>query len=150
MRAKRRAFPLRQLGSDGLGGPMGTEFYSSRPTDNSFYWLTTNNVLEQRWSLSAPKWRPRVEAARMTATVDTAKNEIRVSTAGVGQFTVWIGRNAKGETLIDFDRPVTVTPNINVKPVTKKLTPSAAVMLEDLYDRGDRQRLFLQKVDIGQ
>jgi hypothetical protein len=147
MRGKRRAFPLRQLGSDGLGGPLGTEFYTSRPTDNSFYWLTTNNVLELRWNLSAPKWR-KVEAAKMTATVDAAKNEIRVSTAGVGQFTVWIGRNAKGETLIDLDKDVIVTPNGNVTPKKKKLTPSAAVMLEDLYDRGDRQRLFLEKISV--
>jgi hypothetical protein len=147
MRAKRRAFPLRQLGS-GVGGPMGSEFYTSRPTDNSFYWLTTNNVQEKCWNLSMPRWR-KVEAARMTATVDATRNEIHVSTFGIGQFTVWIGRNAKGETLIDLDREVTVRPNLGSDPVKKTLTPSATVMLEDLYDRGDRQRLFLQKIAIG-
>jgi hypothetical protein len=144
MRTKRRAFPLRQLGS-GVGGPMGSEFYTSRPSDNSFYWLTTNNVQEQCWNLSLPRWR-KVEAARMTAIVDATRNEIHVSTFGIGQFTVWIGRNAKGETLIDLDKEVTVKPNLGSDPVTKKYTPSATVMLEDLYDRCDRHRLFLVKI----
>jgi hypothetical protein len=145
MRAKRRAFPLHQLGTDGMGAPFGDEFLTVRSTDNSFYWLTTDNIETNHLLATFKMWR-NVKAASITATVDRAKNEIRVSTAGIKEFTVWIGRNSKGESLIDFDKPVTVTPNLGLRAKTQKLEPSAAVLLEDLFNRGDRQRLFLQKI----
>src|SRR5205823_3060378 len=42
MRHQRRAFPLRQLGTDGGGGNFGNEFTTMRPEDNRFYWLSTS------------------------------------------------------------------------------------------------------------
>jgi hypothetical protein len=33
------------------------------------------------------------------------------------------------------------------QPKTMKFTPSLGVMLEDLYERGDRQRLFWASAD---
>jgi hypothetical protein len=147
MRAKRRALPLHQLGTDGLGTDGGNEYFTVRPTDNSFYWLTTDNI-DPSFIMPSFKLFRNFKAARMTATVDRARNEIRLSTMGLHHVTVWIGRNAKGENLIDFDKPVTVTPNTGLRPKTQKLEPSAAVLLEDLVNRGDRQRLFLQKIEM--
>ncbi len=148
MRAKKRAFPLHQLGTDGLGEPFGNEFYAVRPSDNRFYWLTSDNIDINRCILKLSQWR-KLEAARVTATIDSTKNEVKVSSQGLKQITVWLGRNARGENMIDFDRDVVVRVNM-LAPVKKKLTPSATVLLEDLYDRGDRQRLFLGKIEIGQ
>ncbi len=100
-------------------------------------------------NLNAQTWRQGRDAPRMTAQIDPTQNEIRVASAGVKQITVWLGRNAKGENMIDFDKPVTVYPNLNNRPVTIKITPSAAVLLEDLYLRSDRQRLFMGKIDMN-
>ncbi len=44
MRNKQRAFPLHQLGTDGIGEAFGNEFCTMRPTDNRFYWLTTDDA----------------------------------------------------------------------------------------------------------
>jgi pimeloyl-ACP methyl ester carboxylesterase len=149
MRAKRRAFPLHQLGTDGLGEAFGDEFFTVRATDNHFYWLSTDNLDANNLIPSFTKWRKLPRAPRMTAIVDRPKNEIRVAEQGLKQITIWLGRNAKGESMVDFDKPVMIRIN-GTAPTAKTLTPSATVLLEDLYNRGDRQRLFLAKVEIGQ
>jgi hypothetical protein len=150
MRNKRRAFPMHQLGTDGLGGPFGTEFFTVRPTDNSFYWITSDKIDPAKCFASYKLWKKTDTAPRVTAIVDPKGNEIRISRQGMNQLTVWLCRNAKGESLIDFDKELTVRVDlgkvVRVKPETMK--PSARVLLEDFYDRGDRQRLFLQKIDV--
>jgi hypothetical protein len=150
MRAKRRAFPLHQLGSDGAGGPFGTEFFTCRPTDNSFYWLTMDDVDVNRCILTVKQWRNVEGAPRITATIDSSRNEvteIRIAQQGMKKITIWLGRNAKGESMVDFDKNVAVRVNNTVYPA-KKRTPSATVMLEDLFNRGDRQRLFLDQITV--
>jgi hypothetical protein len=51
--------------------------------------------------------------------------------------------------MIDFDRPLTV--RVNLAPVwnKRKVTPSLSVLLEDLYERGDRQQMFLAKIALN-
>ena len=44
MRHQKRAFPMRQLGTDGAGGPTGTEFSTMRDEDNRFYWLGLSKI----------------------------------------------------------------------------------------------------------
>jgi acetyl esterase/lipase len=148
MRTKRRAFPIHQVGTDGMGEKFGREYFTVRPTDNSFYWLTTDHIDPTRLIAGMKQWRV-FEAARMTAKIDSTKNEIKVSEQGLKQLTIWLGRNAKGENMVDFDKQVSVHINLNA-PLMKKVTPSAAFLLEDLFQRGDRQRLFFGKIDIGQ
>jgi hypothetical protein len=51
--------------------------------------------------------------------------------------------------MIDFDKPVTVTANLQARVSNQRIKPSAEVMLEDLYQRGDRQQLFLAKITLN-
>ena len=50
--------------------------------------------------------------------------------------------------MIDFAKPVTVQINRRDYWRNKLVTPSAATMLEDFYERGDRQRLFMASVEL--
>jgi pimeloyl-ACP methyl ester carboxylesterase len=147
MRNKRRANPIRQLGSDGLGGPLGSEFYTMRQCDNHFYWLSTDEV-ESRRCNSIDGWSNQVEPARMSGRIDQGTNQVYVNTRGLRQVTVWLGRTAKGENMVDFDKPVTVWVNLAAHWSNRKLTPSLEVLLKDLIERGDRQRLYLARVDV--
>jgi pimeloyl-ACP methyl ester carboxylesterase len=149
MQPKRRAFPLRQLGTDGNRGPLGDEFYTCRATDNQFYWLSTDGILDTHL-MPTGRWNPSVSSATMTARIDRETNHIYVRTYGLTQLSIWLGRNARGETMIDFDKPVTVHVGVETsKWVNKKVTPSLALLLEDVFQRGDRQRLFLAKIDLN-
>src|SRR5262249_52980147 len=68
-------------------------------------------------------------------------NQIHIHTRGLKQLTVWLGLDM----LIDFDKPVSIRIN-NITPWTnarRPLKPSLRTLLEDFYQRGDRQRLFL-------
>jgi hypothetical protein len=66
-----------------------------------------------------------------------------VRTRGVRQVTVWLGAGMT----IDFEKPVSVTLNQRTIMNKRKVTPSLGVLLEDFYQRGDRQRLFFVKLD---
>ncbi len=146
MRNKRRSFPMQQLGSDGLGGSMGNEFYTMRECDNRFYWLSTDEVASGCCN-SFERWNNRVNPAKLTGRIDAASNEVYVKATGVRQVTVWLGRNAKGEGMVDFERPLTVRVNLAPRWNNRKVTPSLEVLLKDLLERGDRQRLFVARLD---
>jgi hypothetical protein len=147
MRNKRRVFPLRQLGIDSNGGPVGTEFQTMRAGDNRFYWLSTDAIIE-RCLNNVANWNRAVTPATLTARVDPTTNEVNVRVTGLKQLTVWFGRDAKGTPMVDLDKPVLIRVGIETK-WNKKVEPKLATMLEDLYQRGDRQQLFLAKVDLN-
>jgi pimeloyl-ACP methyl ester carboxylesterase len=150
MRSKRRAFPLRQLGTDGLGGKHGNEFRTQRSTDNRFYWISTDAVDPKRINSPPPlEWSWQKEPATVYARIDPAHNEIFIEQFGLKQVSIWLGRNSRGESMIDFDKPVTIRVHFTVKWNNKPIKPSLDTLLEDLYQRGDRQRLFLAKVDLA-
>jgi pimeloyl-ACP methyl ester carboxylesterase len=149
MRVKRRAFPLTQLGQGSLSGSSGTEFNTMRPTDNSFYWLTTDAVSNLCCN-SATNFRPALKPAALQATIDPLKNDIRVSAVGVKQVSVWLGRNLGGESMIDFTKPASFRLNNKIWLDKKMVNPSLEVLLEDLYRRGDRQRIYMAKLDATQ
>ncbi len=147
MRNKRRAFPLRQLGTDGRGGTFGDEFCSLRSCDNRFYWLSSNDI---RVARTLETWnRGRVQPAALHARVNYEANDIVVKATGVRDLTIWLGRNSKGEDTIDFDKPVTVRHPFAPLPWRQKVTPRLDVLLDDLYQRGDRQHLFLAKITLA-
>jgi hypothetical protein len=148
MRNKHRAFPMRQLGNYGLGGPLGAEFYTMRQCDNHFYWLSTDEVSPAACN-SFENWKNRVEPAKLCATIDPATNEVKVWKAGIKQVTVWLGRNGKGENMVDLDKPVTVFVNGTVRWNNRKAPPSLETLLKELAERHDRQRLFLARIDIS-
>jgi hypothetical protein len=146
MRNKRRIFPLHQLGTESNGGPVGTEFQTMRAGDNRFYWLSTDAINEACLN-SVARWRVNVTPATLTARIDPTTNEVSVRATGLKQLTVWFGRDVKGTPMIDFDKPVLIRVGLETKH-NNKVSPSLATMLEDLYQRGDRQRLFLAKVSL--
>ena len=104
MRGKKREFPLEQLGGSGSDGRC---FVTQRATDDSFYWLTTDDVQQRHLSLANPP-------ARLGARIDLANNTVLVETTGLGQVTVWLGANSDGVDMVRFDKPVTVRWNENV------------------------------------
>jgi predicted esterase len=142
-------FPLRKLGSSGHGGQFGNEFCTLRPCDNHFYWLSSDDI---RFTKDLDNWKARLRTppAALTARIDADNNKIYVDTSGIGQVTIWLGRNNKGEDAIDFDKPVTVQHGLSLaRPwVNRKIAPSLEVLLEDLAQRGDRQQLFLAKITV--
>jgi pimeloyl-ACP methyl ester carboxylesterase len=145
MRPKQRAFPTQQLGIDGGGSSFGTEFCALRENSNHFYWLTADDV-RPRYINNPEDWKNGVSPAMLTGRIDTEGNEVFLRATGLNQMTLWLGRNARGSTMIDFDRPLMVRVNLAALWNNRKVTPSLAVLLEDLYERGDRQQLFLAKI----
>lgn len=148
MRKKKRAFPLREAGTDGHRTGGGNEFQTMRHTDNCFYWISTS-AINDRCVNSGSDWQNKVVPATLTARADYDSNEIYAGTVGVKQLTFWFARNSQGQSTINFDKPLTVY--INLKPylIKRTIAPSLAVLLEDLYQRNDRQRLFLAKIDFN-
>jgi hypothetical protein len=143
MRLQRRAFPMQQLGTDGAGSSFGKEFCTLRREDNHFYWLSSDSVQDGHTN-HPEKWRPRVSPAMLHGRIDPSSNDVFIRATGVDDVTLWLGRNSGGRTMIDFDRKVTVRVNLSV--TERRATPSLAVLLEDLYERGDRQQLFLARL----
>jgi pimeloyl-ACP methyl ester carboxylesterase len=145
MRNKKREFPLQQIGV-GLNKDLVTQ----RATDNSFYWLTTEGI-KPRHINSETAWHYGIPSATLRARIILDEGVISVETVGLSQVTVWLGRNGNGESMIDFDKPLTVRWNkdsVQSTPWNKrKVTPSLETLLEDLARRGDRQRLFVAKLE---
>ena len=68
--------------------------------------------------------------------------------SGLNQVIIWLGRNARGESLIDFDRPVSVWVGLQRRLANQGITPNLSTLLDDLYQRGDRQNLYLARIDL--
>ena len=148
MRGKKREFPLEQLGGSMNGD---SSFATQRATDNSFYWLTTDDI-EARCINSETNWKNAIPPATLKARINLEENTIYVDTSpsGVNQITLWLGANGAGVDMVRFDKPVTVrwSRKDNVWK-NKVVTRSLATLLEDLARRGDRQRLFTAKLEFS-
>jgi hypothetical protein len=66
---------------------------------------------------------------------------------GVRSAAILFGRNYLGQNMLDYAKPVTIRVNGNAVIGNKKIIPSLKVLLESLYQTGDRQRLFLARID---
>jgi len=135
MSRKSRATALPELGR------VGDEFRTVRTTSNRFYWLSTNEI--ETAFLYDPQRRARqFNPAKMYARISEG-NLITVDVFGLRQVSIWLGKNS-----IDFAKPVTVSIRNRAQGVWKKeITPKLGVLLEDLYERGDRQRPYYQRID---
>jgi predicted esterase len=122
-----------------LGGSLNQEMQLMRSTDNRFYWLSTNAV-QKGHVIDGRTWDYRVWPATMQGRV--SEGMINVNVRNVQQLTVWLSRD-----MIDFTRPLTVIINGRKVLLNRKVAPSVETLLEDLYERGDRQRLFWAKLD---
>jgi dienelactone hydrolase len=112
-----------------------------RAADNRFYWVTVDGINPRR--MSDGPWKGTIDPARVAAKI-TNGNKIAVSRSGVQKVTLWLGRG-----MIDFDKPVSVNVDLGSKELKDlKVKPSLGVLLEDFFERGDRQRLYLARVEV--
>ncbi|TMQ33200.1 MAG: hypothetical protein E6K70_14400, partial [Planctomycetota bacterium] len=139
MGRKKRAAAFPELGRSGLGS-FGEEFQSMRPMDNHFYWLEGQD-LKDRHVNDGRSWSNKVTAAKLQARIKD--NDIFVNTQGFRLVTVWLGQG-----MIDFEKPVKMTLNAKVNFGVRKIAPNLETLLEDFYQRADRQRPFLAKVEL--
>jgi pimeloyl-ACP methyl ester carboxylesterase len=134
MGVKKRSHP-RSLGDR-------DDFRSMREADNRFYWVSTESITKGSLNDAGRLWRT-PNPARFEAHIGTG-NFVYVSTRGVKDVTIWFA-----PAMIDFEKNVKFKVNGSVPKGIKtsgvRISPSAAVLLEDFYQRGDKQYLFLAK-----
>ena len=140
MNRKKRNTPVTQLGKYG-DGTFGNEFCTMRKTDNHFYWLSTDRIAPG--CLMGNKWNSARLGATLVGSIDPQLNQIRINHRGFRQVSVWLARDAK----VDFDKPLTVRVNGAIR-WQGKVKPNLATLLEDYYRRGDRERLFVARIDL--
>jgi pimeloyl-ACP methyl ester carboxylesterase len=139
MSRKERANPVSTLGT------ADRNFTTVRSTDNRFYWLSTDGIYANQLNEDGSKYNVNVLGAQMRGSC--SKNQISVSTVGLKQVSVWLMRDRRGQSMVEFDKPVTVFVNLTNRWNATKVTPSLKVLLDDLYERGDKQRPCLARLD---
>jgi dienelactone hydrolase len=143
MALKRRRHPTERVGKITANfSPLGGEFRTMRPGDTRFYWLSVGG-LSERCLNDARAWNSKATPALLAARV-TGGNQIAVHTQGARQVSVWLARG-----MIDFDKPLTVRVNFQMRLNNGKVTPSLGTLLEDFYERGDRQQLYVARLDLN-
>jgi pimeloyl-ACP methyl ester carboxylesterase len=117
------------------------ECQTFRPSDNRFYWVSTDSI-DDRWTNDAADWNNRRSPATVQGRI-LPGNQIHLHTRGLKQLTVWLGSG-----MIDFGKPASVSINLAPRVGNRKVQPSIATLLEDFYLQGDRQRLFVARIDL--
>ncbi|QVL34417.1 hypothetical protein KIH39_11070 [Telmatocola sphagniphila] len=136
---KKRTNGLPGFGTPGLGAE-GTDFRTMRQEDNHFYWVSTSEIMPGKTLERNP--RGEFVPARIAAKAMEG-NMVRIDAVGFRQLTVSVPRG-----LFELDKPIRIV--INGKEWNnerKPLKPNLGVMLEDLYERGDRQHVYLEKFE---
>lgn len=153
---KKRLYPQRELGRTGGTPTNGEEFKTMRHSDNRFYWLSSNAINDNSTN-SVQSWNHRCSPAMLQGSIllgnrltvkDGGKaadiwNQINVRTAGVKQVSIWLLPNQ-----IDFSKPLLLRVNGQQVGRTAPVIPSWQVLLEDFFLQGDRQRLFIARLDV--
>jgi pimeloyl-ACP methyl ester carboxylesterase len=141
MAQKRRHHPMKVgwkdvPGKNGEVSEVRKDQRTSRAQDNSFYWVRLDEI--------APAYLARGKEALVCAKIVNG-NQIGVNTEGIRQVSLWLERG-----MIDFDKPVTVKLNFGSIPKLNgvMIKPSLTTLLEDFFERGDRQRLFLARIEL--
>jgi hypothetical protein len=134
MNRKKRVRPVTELGRN-----RGGEFQTMRASSNSFWWLRVDSLYADR--INDPGQFRSLVPAKLDAR--NAANQIGINTYGVKQLTLRLTRDLG----IDFSKPLFVNVN-NSTRFKDKVTPSLETLLDDFYQRGDRQRLVVAQVTI--
>jgi hypothetical protein len=141
MSRKKRAAGFPDLGRGG-GSSVDEGYTSMRPTDNRFYWLSADGLAE-RFHNNASQWRQLLSGGTLSGRISDGNN-INVWIRGFKRATVWLGPG-----MVDADKPLVVKVNGSVLGGKRSAKPSLEVLMEDLYQRGDRQRPYWAKVEFG-
>jgi predicted esterase len=138
MEHQKRVRAVPRLGWHGHGD--GQEFQTMRSADNHFYWVSCTPA--ERYCADEKTYNNILPAASVDGSVNP-RNVIYVNTHGVKALTVWLDREMR----LDLDKQLAVHVN-NLRIVKAWAKPDGASLLEDFYARGDRQRLFVARVEI--
>ena len=134
MSRKKRATGLPDIGKQ------TSEYRTVHPGLKQFFWVSSNDIEPRCTRTSA---HVRVDYAPRLHAHLREGNRIVLSCAGYRQASIWLGRDS-----IDFTKPVQVTIEDRISGHWRaKLSPKIAILLEDLYERGDRQRPYYQRID---
>jgi pimeloyl-ACP methyl ester carboxylesterase len=120
-------------------GRENEEYRTVTASANRFYWLSSDDIDPINLFDIQKKSRQFYPAIFKANVIEG--NQIALKLRGPRQLSIWLAKGA-----VDFAKPVIVTIN-GTKSWKKELSPKISVLLEDLYDRGDRQRPFVQRID---
>jgi predicted esterase len=140
MNRKKRFHPLRQVGVAGRGDSSSEEFRTMRPGDGPFYWLSVDQIARNHLNTFA-NWQRTISPARVQAAISD-DNKILVNTKGVNKVTIWLSPG-----MIDFTKKVRVKTNLAGGEAVS-VQPRVETMLEDYYERGDREKVFVARLTI--
>ncbi len=128
MNHKKRARGLPELGK--VETSLAQDFYSLRPSNNRFYWITLDENRTQ-------------SGARVAARI-IESNVIGMRLQGTQRASLWLNT-----AMVDFEQPLEIRllPPFG-KTIKKNIGPDLKVLLEDFYLRGDKRNLFVDKVDL--
>ncbi|MFN5329647.1 MAG: hypothetical protein ACK5DV_10735, partial [Planctomycetota bacterium] len=84
------------------------------------------------------RYNPAVSPATLSGWIDPATNKAYLKTTGCSQVRLLICRNAKGESLLRLDKPVSIQHQLRTIWNQKKVEPSLETLMEDQRLRGDR------------
>jgi hypothetical protein len=138
---KRRTFPDHECGH--YDTVTGTQFVSMRQADNQFYWLSIDDMNPKQLNEDLAKWNPKVTGATICGTIGVGTNRITVWTESVKACSVWLSTRHH----VDWEQPISVALNSKVV-FNAKAKPSLKTLLDDLAERGDRQRLFVARLEL--
>jgi Esterase PHB depolymerase len=140
MGRKKRAPGFPDLGRGGTGFG-GEAFQSLRPTDNHFYWVELEG-LEDRHTNEARGWKSGIAPASVQARIGEG-NQINLHGTGFHRAILWFRPG-----MIDFDKPVKLYVNGQQTFAPRKVVPNLETLLEEFYLQGDRQRVFLARLEV--
>jgi pimeloyl-ACP methyl ester carboxylesterase len=149
MNRKKRATGFPELGRNANSPSAGEEFQSMREGDNHFYWVSIEQILDKyvNHDIGMKVGSPAGLEARIRD-----GNSVYVNARGIKNLRLWFGRIWDAQSgwrpMIDFTKPVKITVNGRMFGRERTVQPSLQTMLDDLYLRGDRQRMFLAYVDL--
>ncbi|HZZ78948.1 MAG TPA: PHB depolymerase family esterase [Gemmataceae bacterium] len=155
MSRKKRYTPLKEMGRATFGNNIGEEFHSTRASNNRFYWLSCEAITDRclhdpydkRW---AGTFRPATFQANLSIgnksdKSGTAKiwNQVNMRVSGAKKLTFWITPG-----MMDLTKPLAVWINGTQVGPTRQVSPSAETLLEEVFRTGDRQRIYIAKVEL--
>jgi pimeloyl-ACP methyl ester carboxylesterase len=155
MSKKKRHTPIKELGQPNFGGGLGEEFRSSRNGDNRFYWLSCDSIdTKHQFDPTSSTWRG-YQPATFQASLSVGNlldkssgkekiwNRANLRVKGARQLCLWITPD-----MMDLAKPLEIFVDGRAVGGMRTVVPSLETMLEELYQTGDRQRLFVAKIDI--
>jgi len=128
-----------------------------REGDNRFYWLSTD-AIDPRYLNNAASWVRSIQPATMVAGISVGNElivkggekeakivtQINIHTKGLRHLSLWLAPE-----MVDFTKPIRVRVNGSILWSDRVYAPDPALLMEDFFYNGDRQRLFYKRLDFN-